>query len=58
VWQALKAITSEALTGEDRVYGGELYKMEPKELGNVSADGLLSILPKLWVKGETQGSFW
>jgi len=30
LWRALKAIKPEALTGEGRVYGGELYKMEPK----------------------------
>lgn len=58
VWQALRAITSEALTGEGRVYGGGLYKMEPRELGNVSADGLVSLLPSLNIKRDIQVAFW
>src|SRR5207253_6984722 len=45
LWQMLKSITPETLRGEGRVYGGELYKMEPKELGNVSANCIVSILP-------------
>ena len=45
VWQMLKSITPEVLRGKGRVYGGELYKMEPKELGNVSAAGLTTVSP-------------
>jgi adenine-specific DNA-methyltransferase len=58
LWQALKAITPEALTGEGRVYGGGLYKMEPRELGNVSAEGILLLLPTLSVSAGMQASFW
>jgi len=58
VWQALKEITSDALTGEGRVYGGELYKMEPKELGNVSASSIVSVLPSMSVGGGTQVKLW
>src|SRR5438132_13247921 len=47
LWQMLKSITPETLRGEGRVYGGELYKMEPKELGNVPAAKILSSLPPL-----------
>jgi hypothetical protein len=58
LWQALKAITSEALTNEGRVYGGGLYKMEPKELGNVSAESVLSVLPSMSVGHRTQVTLW
>jgi adenine-specific DNA-methyltransferase len=58
LWHALKAITSEALTGEGRVYGGELYKMEPNELGNVSADSIASLLPSISVGQDTQVTLW
>ncbi|MDQ3666807.1 MAG: Eco57I restriction-modification methylase domain-containing protein [Acidobacteriota bacterium] len=58
LWQALRAITSEALTGEGRVYGGGLYKIEPRELGNVSAQGIISTLPTLWVEADQQPSLW
>jgi adenine-specific DNA-methyltransferase len=58
LWQALKAIKSEALTGEGRVYGGGLYKMEPRELGNVSAESIVSALPSFSVRVGTQVSFW
>ncbi|MBW4467984.1 MAG: Eco57I restriction-modification methylase domain-containing protein [Pegethrix bostrychoides GSE-TBD4-15B] len=37
VWEALNAICPNALLEEGRVYGGGLHKMEPRELGNVSA---------------------
>jgi hypothetical protein len=58
VWQALKAIKSEALTDEGRVYGGGLYKMEPKELGNVSADSIVLALPTLVGTVRGQASLW
>jgi predicted RNA methylase len=58
VWQALRAIKSEALTGEGRVYGGGLYKMEPRELGNVSADSIVSVLPSVAVGHGTQVKLW
>ena len=35
LWAALNALPAEALTHEARVYGGGLYKLEPKELGAV-----------------------
>lgn len=44
VWKALSSITAEILTGEGRIYGGGLHKMEPKELGNVSANAILKRL--------------
>ena len=47
VWKVLNTITPAVLVGEGRVYGGGLHKMEPKELGNVSAAILLDALPEL-----------
>ncbi len=58
LWRALKAIKSEALTGEGRVYGGGLYKMEPRELGNVSAESIVSVLPSISVGRGTQVMLW
>lgn len=43
IWQALNAISLDMLIDEGRVYGGGLYKMEPRELGNVPADSLLVV---------------
>lgn len=53
VWQSLQAISAEKLIGEGRVYGGGLYKLEPKELGNLlitgifdNEDDILAALPR------------
>ena len=35
LWEALNSIPTEVMTACGRVYGGGLYKMEPKELGRV-----------------------
>lgn len=57
VWQALNKIPSNTLTGEGRVYGGGLYKIEPNELANAPADDLLTLLPTLSGVVRTQLSF-
>jgi adenine-specific DNA-methyltransferase len=44
VFEFLNSISSEILLGEGRVYGGGLYKMEPKELANVPADAIAALL--------------
>jgi adenine-specific DNA-methyltransferase len=49
LWQQLKQIGSNALTGEGRVYGGGLHKLEPRELANVSAAAIVK-----WIE-EAQG---
>lgn len=46
LWQHLNQTSLESLTGEGRVYGGGLYKLEPKELGNVPIDKRLVELIK------------
>src|SRR5262249_34300105 len=58
LWQGLKSITPESLRGEGRVYGGELYKMEPKELGNVSAESIVSVLPEQPLMRGLQSRLW
>ena len=45
IWEFLDSIPSETLLGEGRVYGGGLYKLEPKELANVPADAIAALLP-------------
>jgi predicted RNA methylase len=46
IWEILDSIPVAALLGEGRVYGGGLYKLEPKELANVRADAIAALLPK------------
>ena len=43
---ALNHITEQAMLDEARVYGGGMYKLEPKELSNVTALKLAHILKK------------
>ena len=47
VWKALRDLAPEALIGEGRVYGGGLHKLEPGELANVPAEGILKVFPEL-----------
>ena len=44
VFQALRKIDTEAFIREGRVYGGGLYKMEPKELGRLSGEPVLKAI--------------
>jgi hypothetical protein len=45
VWYLLNDIDSESITGEGRVYGGGLKKIEPSELMNVPLPKMQEILP-------------
>jgi hypothetical protein len=47
VFAALQQTTSAMFLGESRVYGGGLYKLEPRELGRVSAETILAAVPAL-----------
>jgi hypothetical protein len=58
VWQTLNEISPDVLVSGGRVYGGGLHKIEPGELANVSADGILAIFPGLSSTVRTQLSFF
>ncbi|MBF0213569.1 MAG: Eco57I restriction-modification methylase domain-containing protein [Magnetococcales bacterium] len=45
IWGFLNSIETKTLLGEGRVYGGGLYKMEPRELANVPAGAIAAMLP-------------
>jgi adenine-specific DNA-methyltransferase len=47
VFDVLRAIEAEAFIAEGRVYGGGLHKMEPAELGRLSATDIAALLPRL-----------
>jgi len=46
VWKFLNGISPTAMLGEGRVYGGGLHKLEPRELGNVPAKAIATLLPE------------
>jgi hypothetical protein len=48
VFAALDSMDTRSITGDGRVYGGGLCKMEPRELGNVPADSLGEKLGLTW----------
>ena len=45
IWAVLNKIDPQTMLGEGRVYGGGLYKLEPKELCNVPAAEIAGLLP-------------
>ncbi|MGA2672173.1 MAG: hypothetical protein ABSE99_03000 [Terracidiphilus sp.] len=45
VFDLLQRIPIEKMTGEGRIYGGGLHKLEPKELANVPMEGIEAFLP-------------
>ena len=47
VFDLLRKIPIRKMTGEGRIYGGGLHKLEPRELANVPMDGIEDILPRL-----------
>ena len=58
IWKWLNGLTSDTVTSEGRVYGGGLYKIEPRELGNVPADSLGGLLGSLALKRPTQADLF
>jgi hypothetical protein len=50
VWRVLNTISADQLLSEGRVYGGGLFKLEPKELANVDATAIAELIPDLQMK--------
>jgi hypothetical protein len=46
IWLLLNQIHMDMFFEEGRVYGGGLYKMEPRELANIPVDSLLDLIPE------------
>jgi adenine-specific DNA-methyltransferase len=58
IWAWLNEISSDVVLGEGRVYGGGLHKIEPRELGNVAADGVERLLDMTIKKKPIQLDFF
>ncbi len=58
IWAVLQSIPARSLLSEGRVYGGGLYKMEPKELLNAPADALADLLPENVISRARQMSLF
>lgn len=53
IFDALRHVEIDRLLTEGRVYGGGLHKAEPKELGRLSADTILSAIPEVQPREAT-----
>lgn len=58
IWEFLNRIDAATLLGEGRVYGGGLYKMEPRELANVPAEAIAALLPSAEDRPAKQGEMF
>lgn len=47
VWEILNGICPQSMLAEGRVYGGGLYKLEPRELANVPAPELAQLVSEM-----------
>ena len=47
IWSALNSIEPDVLREEGRIYGGGLHKIEPRELSNVPAETIKSLLHEM-----------
>ncbi|MGH8556478.1 MAG: hypothetical protein ACRESZ_03240, partial [Methylococcales bacterium] len=54
IHELLRCVTGNELRGEGRVYGGGLNKIEPSELGRVSAGSFIAHWPELRSVGQRQ----
>lgn len=54
VWRVLNMISTEQLLSEGRVYGGGMFKLEPKELANVDATAIAELIPDLHVQSKPE----
>jgi len=54
VWHVLNKIGTSQLLSEGRVYGGGMFKLEPKELANVDATVIAELIPDLQLKGKAE----
>lgn len=58
VHEFLRCVTGHELRGEGRVYGGGLNKIEPSELGRISAVRLVELWPQLKSAVQRQGTLF
>jgi adenine-specific DNA-methyltransferase len=54
IWHVLNTIDTDQLLSEGRVYGGGMFKLEPKELANVDATAIAELIPDLHLKQKTE----
>lgn len=58
VHELLGRVTGHELRGEGRVYGGGLNKIEPSELGRISAAAFVERWPELRCSVQRQGDLF
>ncbi|MBY0522723.1 MAG: Eco57I restriction-modification methylase domain-containing protein [Gemmataceae bacterium] len=58
VFALLGQVTGHELRGEGRVYGGGLNKIEPRELGRISAASFVQLWPQLGAAVQRQGDLF
>lgn len=57
VWKVLNQIPPDQILSEGRVYGGGLHKLEPKELANVNASTISTLVPDFRTHSDQLGLF-